>query len=63
MEILDKIAIDFNSVHPSNNRDEISFKLDGNSIVSKLSQFENDESPILVNIDFSSNDTFSKFEQ
>ena len=60
---MDKIVIDFNSVHYSNECDEISFKWDGNSIVPKLLQFENDESPILVNIDFSSNDTFSKFEQ
>ena len=50
-------------MQPSNNSDEISFKWDGNSIVPKLLQFENDESPIVVRLDCSWNDTFSKFEQ
>ena len=60
---MDKIIIDFNLVQPSNDCDEISFNWDGNLIVFKLLQFENDESPIVVRLDCSWNVTFSKFEQ
>ena len=57
---MDKIIIDFNLLQPSNDRDEISFNWDGNSIISNLLQFENDDSLIVVRFDCSWNDTFSK---
>ena len=60
---MDKIVIDLNSLHLSNECDEISFNWCGNSIVSKLLQFENDDSPIIVKFDSFPNIIFFKFEQ
>ena len=60
---MDKIVIDFNLLHPSNECDEISSNWGGNLIVLKLIQYEKILFPIIDKFDSSSNDTFSKFEQ
>lgn len=55
-EMLDKIIIDFNSWHSSNDPDEITFNWGGNLISVNLTQFENVLSFIIWSF------VFSKFE-